>query len=263
MGILCSLIIVTVSILAASPVQGVIVSTTPEGPDQYERIYDHEPTVAQLNSIKLLRKEYGDQMEYAVTFDDLKQNILTSSDRLFVIIGHNKDGDFRFPSGERIPLDVIAGLFKNSEKIPVILTCRGSCYTDVPAPRLKLSLTGAFALAEQLSDRFANFNNAFETGSEGLLDNAPTSLITDRLGKLKNDFGQLSKTRLSPSQCAQLLTGVQSARTGTATAAHTQLVSEVRKVIFRAEVAEIVPATVKATVIGGPVAGTIYILLDN
>ena len=263
MGIVYSMILAIFSMLVVSPAQGVIVSTTPEGRVQFEHVYGHEPTDAELNSIRSLREKYGGQIEYAETLEDLKQKILKSSDQLFIIIGHNSKGDFRFPSGESIQLDLLSGFFETSDKIPVFLTCRGSCYIDAPAPGRKMKMSHAFALAEDLSDRFGNFNVS-EVRSTFPVEDEFTSQMSNLLGKnMTIEAGQLSKTKLPRDRCAELLMGILSGRTGTANGASAELVGELRKAIFRAEVIGIIPAGVKVTVTGGAVAGAVYVSIHE
>lgn len=213
----------------------------------FEKLYGYEPTESELERISRLRAEHAGDMSELGSWRDF-EILLESEDRLLILVGHNEDGNFRFPSGETETLQRLASLVEDRNKIGIFLTCKGACFTNAPATRKSTNLNDALLLAMILKDRFFFVNN-------------PSTGNTQSFASSQTSSGRASAaSRMSPERCATLFGNISRARIDAGRAADAQrardeILRDVRRTIFRFEHQGHISSR---TAIAAATAGTAY-----
>lgn len=271
----CLPVFVSISIFTALPAQGAILSALPKDPKEYEKVFGYEPTGGELDTVRRsLRTEYGQQIQTVKTLSDF-QRVLDSSEQPLVLVGHNEEGVFRFASGESRPIDQLSKMVEESDKIGVFLTCRGSCYTDAPAPRFKINWVDALILAAVINRAFADFDPPSGPGPvpprSGPSPPSGQALSSGRREMPPRSGPFASSSPPTLSECAQ---GIRAGRRGTGGTNQARirfynrnLKNQISRLIFQKEMAKIVSTKAKivaATTTGGTVIwGVFHIFLSS
>ncbi len=239
----CAMIALTLT----TPCRSEVFAAVPHNSEEYERIFGYKPMGNELETARDASLAAHVNVFSPTSLDDFSSQVRNGSG-LLILVGHNENGDFKFASGESVPLSELADTAHRANRLVVFLTCKVSSSIDAPGTRLKTTFKDAFALAGEIEHRYGNFTAVVTPSTPVVPDGATGPHV-------------FSSPALSSPQCLKLFSGIGPV-TQVAATKYMAVSRDIQRIIYRAEAKKVIESTVK---IGGGIMipGVILVYVDE
>lgn len=129
-----------------------VVIASPRNASEFEKVYGSRPSRSEIVDMVKMRQRVGrlDDPVLKVQTDartrsGLESYVKKSDERIIALVGHNVNGEFRFPDGSTQSLADIDALAKKHDKLAILLSCEAKDYVH-QSPAATGSLTNWDAL---------------------------------------------------------------------------------------------------------------------
>lgn len=169
-----------------------VVAATPRNGNEFERVYKVKPNRNEVVDMLETRRRVAQLDKFGLkvqpdarTRKGLEAYIEQSPEKVFAVVGHNVNGEFRFPDGSTQTLAEIDALAKKHNKLAVHLSCDATdhVHPSSPAATGKLTSLNAIDMATAIGKRFG----------QDPPSNNPTLRLDDLAGRIQSDINGVER----------------------------------------------------------------------